>query len=186
MNRGCVYGFTLSEMLVTLAVAAVLLSVAVPSVSVFLQNNRIKSHTYVLLNDIALARGEAVRRGAPAFLCRSADPTAAAPQCGGTGNTWTTGWLVYVNIGGTFDFEPPGDILLKTGASASWGVAIKSDSVGNRWLEYARTGATSEAGTANYTVCDSRGGAHGRRISVPINGRPTVTAGSPSSPITCL
>jgi len=186
MSQVCARGFTLSEMLITLAVAAVLLSAAVPSVSVFLQNNRIKSHTYALLNDITLARGETVRQGAPVFLCRTANPTAAAPVCGGTNLTWTSGWLVYVNIGGDFDFQPLSDTLLKTGASASGGVAIKSDSTANRWLEYARTGATSETGTANYTVCDSRGGAYGRRISVPINGRPIITAGSPSSPITCL
>ncbi|MGH8520208.1 MAG: pilus assembly FimT family protein, partial [Gammaproteobacteria bacterium] len=74
-------GFTLVELVVTLGVAAILLGMAAPSVSQFLQNNRLKSDTFHLLDSIAVARSEAVKRGSQVVMCRSANPTAAAPVC---------------------------------------------------------------------------------------------------------
>jgi type IV fimbrial biogenesis protein FimT len=176
------HGFTLVELVVTLGVAAILMGMAAPSVSQFLQNNRLKSDTYQLLGSIAVARSEAVKRGSQVVMCRSANPTAAAPACGGSANTWTTGWLVYVNTDpANLNYQPPADTLLRIGSGVTGGVAIMGN--GNQYLDYANSGVTNENGTVLFSICDSRGEGHGRQISVLRSGRASITHGSPASPI---
>lgn len=180
-------GFTLVELVVTLGVAAILLGMAAPSVSQFLQNNRLKSDTFHLLDSIAVARSEAVKRGSQVVICRSANPTAALPVCGGSANTWTTGWFVYANTDpANLDYQPPADTLLRVGTGIADGVAIKTNGLGNQYLDYASTGATNENGTVLFSICDGRGGAYGRRISVMRSGRASITAGSQATPIVCM
>lgn len=177
-------GFTLVELVVTLGVAAILMGMAAPSVSQFLQNNRLKSDTYQLLGSIAVARSEAVKRGSQVVMCPSANPTAGAPTCGGAASTWTTGWLVYVNTDpANLNYQSPADTLLRTGSGVTGGVAIMANGGGDQFLDYANTGETNEGVPILFSICDSRGAGHGRQISVLRSGRAAITHGSPASPI---
>ncbi|HWW04710.1 GspH/FimT family pseudopilin [Collimonas sp.] len=55
-------GFSLIELMITIAVASILMLVAVPSFSSWVQNARIRSTAEALQNGIRLAKTEAVRR----------------------------------------------------------------------------------------------------------------------------
>jgi type IV fimbrial biogenesis protein FimT len=61
MNRFA--GFTLIELMVTLAVAAILVTIAVPGMATLVQNSRTTSQTNELVSALNLARSEAVKRG---------------------------------------------------------------------------------------------------------------------------
>src|SRR5882762_7875806 len=85
-------GFTLTELMVTVAVAGVLAMVAVPNMRTFLQNGRLSSASNDLLRSFNLARTEAIKHQANVVVCASAAPTAAVPQCSyGPFN----GWIVF-------------------------------------------------------------------------------------------
>lgn len=75
-------GFTLIEMLVTLAVFAVLLMVAIPSMRPFLQSQSVKNASMDISSTVALARSEAIKRNA------QVDVTANSPT------DWSQGWAV--------------------------------------------------------------------------------------------
>jgi len=64
------------------------------------------------------------------------------------------------------------------------GVAIMSDSDGNRWLTFFGDGSLNETGAPVYAICDDRGKTKGREIMVPLVGRPhasdTVATCSPT------
>lgn len=57
-------GFTLVELLVTMAVIGVLGALAIPSYTAWIQNNKIRTAAESIQNGIQIARGEAVKRNA--------------------------------------------------------------------------------------------------------------------------
>jgi type IV fimbrial biogenesis protein FimT len=77
-------GFTLVELMITLAVAAVLLTVAVPSFQAVFQNNRLVSQVNELVTAINLARNEAIKRGVNVTL---------RAETGGFQNGWCVNLL---------------------------------------------------------------------------------------------
>ncbi len=78
------YGFTLVELIITLVVAAILLTLAAPNLTSFLKRDRLATQANDLLADLALARSEAIKRGAVVVVCKSSDPMATPPTCNTT------------------------------------------------------------------------------------------------------
>jgi type IV fimbrial biogenesis protein FimT len=83
-------GFTLIELMVAIAVLAILLAIGLPSFQGTLRSSRVTGTSNELLTALTLARSEAIRSTRGAGLCASANGTA----CGGT---WNDGWLVWVD-----------------------------------------------------------------------------------------
>ncbi len=84
-----VRGFTLIELMTTIAVAAVLFAIAVPSFKSFMRNVELTSTVNTMVASINAARGEAMKRGRRAYVM----PT----QSSG----WAGGWIVFVDQGET-------------------------------------------------------------------------------------
>lgn len=89
MHRKRHDGFTLYELIVTIAVAAMILSFGVPGFMNFIQNSRATTHTNDVVTALNLARSEATRRGGSITVCSSANGS----TCSGS-NDWSTGWVV--------------------------------------------------------------------------------------------
>jgi len=187
--RAClrrILGITIVELLVGLAVAAILMGVGAPAMGHFIKNNRLSESAFDLLGTINLARSEAVKRRVRVVLCRSANPQAATPSCGGSSYTWTTGWLVFASGDGNNTYEAGTDTLLGIGVLHSKGITLKTNGTSNNNLEYNADGTTNEGGgTAEFAFCDNRGGAYGKQLEVPPHGRPRFVKGTGASPIDC-
>lgn len=95
-------GFTLMELVMTLAVAGVLTAIALPDFTRFIVRNRIVTEANTFVASLAFARSEAIRRQEPITLCASSD----GQTCNSM--TWQTGWIVY---GAT----PQGQTVLRAG-----------------------------------------------------------------------
>lgn len=65
-------GFTLVELMVTVAVIAVIAAVAVPNMSTIIKRNRLKSQGEDVMGTLQLARSEAIRTNARVTACASA------------------------------------------------------------------------------------------------------------------
>lgn len=66
-------GFTIIELMFTVAIAAILMMIAAPSFDQIIRNNRVSTETNKLASAIQEARTEAVKRGTTITLCRSTD-----------------------------------------------------------------------------------------------------------------
>lgn len=86
-------GLTLIELMMTIAIAAILLAVAAPGFQQVLNGNRLSSAVNELASAINLARAEAVRQNRRGVMCRSVDGSA----CDGTSSSWG-GWIVFVDV----------------------------------------------------------------------------------------
>jgi len=82
--------FTLLELIVTLAIAIILIGIAIPSFSDSIIRNRIASNVNNLLGAIHMARSEAVKLGTDIELCKK---NAASDGCA-NGGGWDQGWLI--------------------------------------------------------------------------------------------
>ena len=83
-------GFTLIELMVTVAVVAILAMVAVPSFSEAMLSNKLAGYANNFVASALLARSEAIKRNATVTLCRSADPYTSCANSG----SWQQGWIV--------------------------------------------------------------------------------------------
>ena len=87
-------GYTLVELMVTLAVSAILLSVAAPSFDSFITNSQVRSHTRDLVSALAYARSEAIDLGKVIAICGSDDSS----NCSAS-NDWSQGWMIFIDDG---------------------------------------------------------------------------------------
>ncbi len=91
-------GFTLVELVVTLAVVAILVTLAQPGMSRFIKDQRQKDQVTDLIDDLSVLQVEAIKRSAPVTLCKSNNPLADPPKCDtSTGNPWSNGWVIFVD-----------------------------------------------------------------------------------------
>lgn len=109
--RFALAGFTMIELLVALAVFAILLAIAVPSFQVVTNINRLAGGANEIMAGLQLARVEAVRRNERVIFCRSDDGS----TCNATVGTWG-GWLVFADTNA--DDTPQADEILRTEAIA--------------------------------------------------------------------
>jgi type IV fimbrial biogenesis protein FimT len=103
-------GLTLIELMIVIAVAAVILTSAVPAFGRFVQENRVTATTNHLVTHLNYARQEAVFRNAYVAACPSTD----GQQCTG-GNRWDQGWIVYLDASNSGQPDHPDDILRVVG-----------------------------------------------------------------------
>ncbi|MCK5916966.1 MAG: GspH/FimT family pseudopilin [Cocleimonas sp.] len=89
-------GFTLIEAMVTIAVAGILLSIAIPSFSKMIERNRVSSATNEFMSAMMLTRSEAVTRTIPISLCTSDTGT----SCVNTLKNYAKGWIVFSDCDG--------------------------------------------------------------------------------------
>lgn len=101
-------GFTLVEVLVVMAIAAILLAVAMPNFQNIIANTRTSEAANALIGTFDLARTEAVRRGLNVTVCRSTNAEVALPTCAGVGD-WADGWFVFVDNSGVQGVRDAGD-----------------------------------------------------------------------------
>lgn len=160
-------GFTLPELLITLAIAAILLAVGMPSMREFIQNSRITSVTNELVSALMVARSEAMRQSAMSCVCPSTDVTALTPSCAASSN-WETGWIAFSDSNGNcvIDGGANPDVLLKVWDGADYAGALtvrNSDGTINalnairfnsRGETQAAVAGVGLAGT--FSICDDR------------------------------
>jgi type IV fimbrial biogenesis protein FimT len=132
-------GFTLVELLVTMVVATILLAVAVPTYNDFIQNSRVTANSNNLVNALAIARSEAIRRREPVTVCSSTDLLACSLS-----SNWETGWIIFNdrNTNGTIDGLS--DQLLRVWEAVPFGHAITATGGANQ-IQFDRLGATDTA-----------------------------------------
>ena len=91
-------GFTLVELLCTIALLGIIVALAAPSFSTLIQRMRIRQAVMELKGALYVARSEAVRRAEDIKL-RKRD-SAEGKNCAGAANDWSCGWIVFLDSDG--------------------------------------------------------------------------------------
>jgi type IV fimbrial biogenesis protein FimT len=192
-------GFTLLELMIVVALTAVILGIGVPNFREFLRNNKMASVANDFLGGIQTARTEAIKRQLPAggiAICPSNNPDDANPSCLAATTRQFNGWIAFVDADDNCDRDtanPNVEVLIRTGSrvdldnsttryvkSASNGSCISFSPTG-----FMRTTADAARVSATRTVyCDERGNVQQntsmtqslvRGIDVTVTGRARIT-----------
>ena len=82
------HGYTMMELLVTMAIVAIVTAIGVPSFNYIITGTRMGNEIDRMVYDVNFARSEAVKRGTPVMLC----PSSNGSICAG-GTDWSNGWI---------------------------------------------------------------------------------------------
>jgi len=148
-------GFTIIELMVTLLVSAILMSIAVPSFRSFVQDSRLSTEANALVYSLTLARSEAVKRDGTVEVCSSSN----GASCGGT---WADGWIVCAPAAAC-------TTVLQVAASIDSSNTVAEQLTGDTNLTFYPDGQTRQA--YRFVFCDSRGASVGRDVEVNLIGR---------------
>jgi len=181
MNKATQRGFTLYELMISLAVIGVILTIGVPSFTEFTQNSRLASTSNDMMSAFQVARSEAARAKTSITICASANSMTAGAICGGTFND---GWMVFIDLNGDVQRAGAGENVLRRYPPVPAGVTITANANAN-YFSYAASGLGrgNVAGPALQTamICDGRGveiapggRATARRLVATPMGRATI------------
>jgi len=163
-------GFTLIELITTIAVASVLLTLAVPGVRNFTMNARQAGSINELVSAMHLARNTAITTNSRVTVCTSS----AGANCEAA--AWNQGWIVFIDDDSDRVVDP-GERVIGTGEGSN---ALEIDSAQfGLFLMYRPNGRVMNAAittnSGEFTVCDERGTEHARVVILDISGRPRLS-----------
>ncbi len=164
-------GFTLIELMVTLAVGIIILAIGVPAFMNMMSSNQAAGYANDLVGAMRLARSEAVKRATTVAICAS-----NATQTACSGNNWNNGWVVFADANANGNLEA-GETIYRI-----WSIHVDERAE----LEFEATSPgsvifdSSGGNVADVTVSFAfkKSDCHGnqaRQINITPMGRPTLT-----------
>jgi type IV fimbrial biogenesis protein FimT len=155
-------GFTLYELLITIVIIGIVLSVGIPNFGVFTQNSRITSTANDLHSSFFLGRSEAARSKSNITICASNNSMGAA-TC--TGGTFDDGWIIFVDLNGDIQRAGVNENVLRRHPPIDDAIDIVAKGTGDvdaTFFSFAPTGL-GRGDQSGFTsiqtavICDGRG-----------------------------
>jgi type IV fimbrial biogenesis protein FimT len=164
-------GFSLTETVVVMAIAAILAGIAVPSFAVLLRETRLTAVTNNLLSTLYFARSEALKRNRRVTVCTSATHADCAENIG-----WQSGWIVFEDRDG--DGQRGGaEPILAVSARQNQELTMSGNASLRDYISYVPTGETrSRGGALQMGVVTACEGGSARRIVIAATGRPRIVS----------
>ncbi|MBG8698095.1 prepilin-type N-terminal cleavage/methylation domain-containing protein [Neisseria meningitidis] len=123
-------GFTLTELLIVMVIAAIMAMIALPNMSQWIASRRIASHAERIANLLRFSRGEAVRLNLPVYICPvqvKKDGTTANNKC--DSGKKEQGMLAFGDKNGNKEYNDTADVLLRS--------VVLNDDINNKRINYA-------------------------------------------------
>jgi type IV fimbrial biogenesis protein FimT len=136
-------GFTIIEIMIALVIVGILLSIAAPSFSNLIKNNRMLSEVYALRATLNTARSEALSRRTEVTVCSSSDGTSCIAGAGAT--EWNQGHIMFADDDND-DTLDPNEVFY-----------VKLEDANTLTITYLNTNTSSASVAANQIQFNSRG-----------------------------
>lgn len=159
-------GFTMAELIIVILIAGIMVTLAIPSFTSFMQNNRALTISSDFVNALSYTRSEAVKRGVAVSICSASNSTYTA--CGGAGS-WANGWIIFVDAaaGGVVG----GNTILRTHDALQ---ATSTFVTAQPFVNYAPSGFINN-GAGSFTLsAPGCTGTNGRLVTLLSSGRVDV------------
>ena len=159
------------ELLIVIALGAIVMTMAVPSFQNSIHNQRLVTATNELVIALTLAKSEAIKRVAYVSVCKSSD----GATCTSNATSWNDGWIVFANADsatpGSFD---AGDELIRVYQALPDTLSISTSGNVAAFVSF-RPSGTLGTNAANIlgtlTTCDQRGAEFATAVLMRPSGR---------------
>lgn len=166
-------GFSLTEMMITLTIAVIILSLATPGLSQLISKNQIATQASEMVANLTLARSEAIKRSVRSTICPSDSGTAC------TNTDWTAGYIVFVDLDGDGSLDTGTDTILRVSSRLSGKSTLTSNGFSTALpLQFLPSGQSGKAG--GFSLCQT--GQVGRIIAITLAGGVSAIASSSDCP----
>ncbi len=147
-------GFSLLELMSTIAIAGILVAIAMPSYQGMVRNNCLTTTNNLLVTSLQLARSEAIKRRVSTGVY--------APT------SWATGWQVFVDTNEDGDLDGGETIIRRVDVTCGSGQLTVTEASNIDTFIYGTDGFIDQAGS--FAVC-AHSGERGKTLSISITGR---------------
>lgn len=154
-------GTTLIELMITLSILAIMLTIAAPSFRNYIFDNRIAAQSNDFMSSVMIARSEASKRGINVNI------TAASAV---SGNEFGNGWNVWADTNGDSAMGTSEVIRNQDDLRTNTLSTVSSVTT----LTFLPSGYLSTTAPQTLRLCDSRTAETGRQIVIAATGRPNV------------
>lgn len=157
MNKTNQHGFTLYELLITVLIMGVVLTVGIPNMLAFNQNGRMTATANDVHSAFHLARSESSRARTNITVCASDNSMDADSDCQGD---WNEGFIVFVDTNGDLARSGGTETVLRSfpAVDDSITLAVADDAT---FFSYASTGqgrtVVGDTAVTQIVMCDKRG-----------------------------
>ena len=159
-------GISLVELLMAMAIIAILLQTILPSLHELSANQRHITQVNQLIGHLHLARSEALKRRSWVVMCKSADGEFCSSQ-----GDWQQGWILFQDDNRNRSREADEPLIYHYPGNSSLRVRHRGYPAysSNRYVVYYPDG--SSLGNGTFTICDPRGYAAPRAVIMARSGR---------------
>lgn len=179
-------GFTLVEMAVTIAVLALILALAMPSIGTWMDNSRIRNATESLQNGLLAARSEAIRRNQNIsfFLVSLNDPSAMDNSC--ALSTESGSWVISVTspagkcASAASTTDAPMIVETRAVGDGGGGVKVTADNSSVTFNSFGRVVSAAAGSITQIDVTGLRDGTRYRNLRVNLTSSGAVRMCDPS------
>jgi len=141
-------GFTLIELIVTLAVAAILVTMGVPSFISTIASSRVTAASNEVVTALNLAKSTAIRSGQNAILCKR---NSAGTDCNDAGS-WSDGWLLFSDLDADGVVGADEIVRVHEAPEASLNLALAAGATTYNKIEF-RPNGTPNIGSGGVRFC---------------------------------
>ena len=163
IHRSQNFGFSLVELMITLVVLGIVMSVAVPNFIGMIDRNKVVEAGNRLTSNIKQVRSEAIKRNSPIALKSNVT------------YQWHQGWEMYAGDFAGGDAVAGDEVPIQVVAASNDSVTITGDSQAGMWLSFFANGMLNEGNTtATFVICNNGDAATGRILTVDRGGRTRI------------
>jgi len=163
-------GFTLIELMIGIGLTALLMSMAVPALSLFVSNARQTGAVNDFVASMHVARSTAITTNSRVTLCASSSGNSCQPV------DWNQGWIVFTDLDSDQALDAGETVLSRSDAVD--GLDIESAEF-SRFIMFRPNGrvmnASINGSSGQFTVCDKRGADKAKVMIIELSGRPRVS-----------
>jgi type IV fimbrial biogenesis protein FimT len=155
-------GFTVLEMLLVLAITAILMIIGIPALQTYEMRQRMNAAMHLLHGQLVLARNEAIRFNTQVVACPGNTETGCLEAA-----DWSGGWIVFADLNGDRLYQQTENVFRAEPGLEQ--VVIRS-TAGRTSLRFYPNGS-APGSNGSITFCDERGPAAARKLLISNSGR---------------